>query len=197
MPPFLSPRLKEALYFAAEKHNGQYRKGDRKIPYLVHPVLVAFGVSEYTDDEDIVIAALLHDVVEDCNVSSSKLADMFGKRVATIVDEVSAPKHERNTAWRKRKQYFLDKIADVSREAMIVAGVDKMTNMKAYFEALDKYGEKKISKYFGGSPEEYVWYYRQFGNIMRDTLQEHKIVCDYFSILEYSVKRNKPGSAGL
>jgi len=80
--------IKKALYFACEKHDGQYRKGGR-IPYIAHPVLVVFGVQKYTSDEDVIATALLHDVLEDCpDVSIDILQKEFGDRITNLVKEM-------------------------------------------------------------------------------------------------------------
>ena len=82
--------IKKALYFAAEKHDGQYRRIGNKLPYIIHPVEVAFGVSRYTDDEEVIASALLHDVLEDCpDVCMRFLKKEFNGRIAKIVNEVT------------------------------------------------------------------------------------------------------------
>ena len=102
--------IKRALYFAAQKHDGQYRKGGR-VPYIVHPVLVALSLSEYTDDERIITAALLHDVLEDCpDVSLTHLQEEFGQHIAQLVDEVSLVKEEEYATWKEKKMAYLEKI---------------------------------------------------------------------------------------
>ena len=181
---YLSPCIKEALYFASEKHNGQYRKGG-DVPYITHPVLVAFGVSKYTDDEEIIAGALLHDVLEDCeDVSLVLLQEKFGARIAKIVDDVSILATEEHTTWKKKKQMYLDKIKHVSNDALIIIAVDKMVNMQAYFSALKDKGEIELSQYFGGSPGGYLWYYTEVGNILKSTLEGHLIVQSYFNLLK-------------
>lgn len=87
---FISPLVKGSFYYSATKHDGQYRKGT-ETPFFVHPALVAFGVSEYTRDENTIAAAVLHDVLEDCEVSSSELADASNKDVSRIVEEITEP----------------------------------------------------------------------------------------------------------
>jgi len=78
-----SPSLNDALSFSKESHKHQYRKSGE--PYVVHPILVAAIVVSITDDESMAIAALLHDVVEDTNVSLEEISQRFGKDVAHLV----------------------------------------------------------------------------------------------------------------
>src|SRR5512136_2429879 len=85
-PPKLGPRLQRAFRYAAEKHDGQTRK-QSAVPYLSHLMAVASLVLEGGGDEDMAIAALLHDVVEDCGGMPRlrEIRRQFGPRVARIV----------------------------------------------------------------------------------------------------------------
>ena len=84
--------IMRAAHFAALKHTKQKRKGGEEEPYLNHLIEVADLVAEATDGRpNAVIAALLHDVVEDQEVKIEEIADLFGPTVASIVDEVSTP----------------------------------------------------------------------------------------------------------
>jgi uncharacterized protein (UPF0147 family) len=123
-------RLSKALLFAAEAHRNQRRKGAAQEPYLNHLVEVLDLVVQATggSDMDIVIAALLHDVVEDTSMSYEDVAANFGERVAEIVressDDMSLPKAERRRA----------RIAAMplkSREARLVKIADVISNLRA------------------------------------------------------------------
>ncbi len=98
-PPYLGPRLQRAFRYAAEKHVGQTRK-QSAVPYLSHLLAVASLVLEAGGDEDLAIAALLHDVVEDCGGMPRlrEIRKRFGARVAKIVegctDSFGEPKPE-------------------------------------------------------------------------------------------------------
>ena len=86
-PPPLGPRLQRAFHYAARKHDGQTRK-QTAVPYLSHLMAVASLVLEAGGDEDMAIAALLHDVVEDCGGMPRlrEISKQFGPRVARIVE---------------------------------------------------------------------------------------------------------------
>jgi (p)ppGpp synthase/HD superfamily hydrolase len=123
-------RLTKALLFAAEAHRNQRRKGAAQEPYLNHLVEVLDLVVRATDgtDMDVVIAALLHDVVEDTSTSYEDVAANFGERVAEIVhessDDMSLPKADRRRA----------RIASMplkSREARLVKMADVISNLRA------------------------------------------------------------------
>ena len=80
--------LNDAFQFAMEKHKGALRKN--KEPYILHPIAVAQILADLGFESDLVAAALLHDVVEDCDVTVEYLTERFGKNVADTVDALSA-----------------------------------------------------------------------------------------------------------
>jgi (p)ppGpp synthase/HD superfamily hydrolase len=174
--------IKKALYFAAEKHNCQFRKGG-KVPYIVHPMLVAFGVSSYTDDEEIIAAALLHDTIEDCKeVTETVLQELFGARIAALVTEVSKQKSDQTQTWMQKKEAYIEQIKHTSKDAMLIVAVDKMVNMEGYFEAL-LHDAAAISS-FKGKPEEYVWYYAAIGDVIAEVLGNSKVTQEYQALLQ-------------
>lgn len=180
--------FKQALYFSAEKHDGQYRKGG-KTPYIVHPVMVAFMVAQYTDKSETIAAALLHDVVEDCNVSLNDLEKEFGKEITSLVNEVSfiPPSSKKDMSWRTKKSLYLDKIKHSSNNACIIIAADKITNMSAYFKML-KTNPDIVQKSFNGTVEDYVWYYTEIKKILVETLADHPIVEKYTQVLASAIK---------
>ncbi|MCX6751562.1 MAG: HD domain-containing protein [Candidatus Nomurabacteria bacterium] len=186
---FISPYVKKALCFAAQKHDGQYRKGD-SIPYIVHPIQVAFGVSKYTNDQEIIAAALLHDVLEDCvNVSVHLLRKEFGNRTALMVNELSYKKTKKKKTWKERKKIYLSKIKRASKDALIIVAVDKMCNLELYIDILKK--ENNIISLFKGTPSEYFWYYKKIEEILKSKFGSgSRIVKDYNKILKLLEKEN-------
>ena len=102
----LTPRLQQAITQAATSHDGHYRKGSTK-PYVTHVVSVMLIASEYTDDEDILIACLLHDIMEDRpdTYSFDQMAADFGPRVVDLVQGVT--KDSTLPDWRARSDAYL------------------------------------------------------------------------------------------
>lgn len=123
-------RLTEALAFAAEAHANQRRKGAAQEPYINHLIEVLSLVARVTDGEDteLMIAALLHDVVEDTPVSAPALAERFGMRVAAIVvensDDMTLPKDE-------RRRQRIATMGHKSVDARIVKTADVISNLRA------------------------------------------------------------------
>lgn len=175
---------KKALNFAAQKHDGQYRKFS-KVPYITHPIEVAFNIASYTKDEEIVAAAFLHDILEDCpDVTFYELKKEFGIKIATLVKEVSGDNKNKEKIWKKKKGLYLSKIRKASEEALLIVAVDKMINMNLYFELLKK-NKLAAEKSFKGTPEDYLWYYTSIGDILNGSFNKKSLIIkDYTKSLE-------------
>ncbi|MEP7169373.1 MAG: HD domain-containing protein [Bacteroidota bacterium] len=121
-------QLLKAIVFAAEKHRYQKRKDADKTPYINHPLNVAFTLVEIGKEEDqtLLIAAVLHDTVEDTETTPEEIENLFGKEVLSIVMEVtddkSLPKEE-----RKRLQVINAPHKSVSAKKLKLA--DKISNV--------------------------------------------------------------------
>lgn len=128
-PPFASAALLEALSFAAQKHQGQTRKSADRAPYIHHPIAVATILAREggVQDTETLMAALLHDTLEDTDTSEAELQRHFGPRVAAIVvelsDDMTLPKPE-----RKAMQVLLAR--DYSPPARLVRLADKIANVR-------------------------------------------------------------------
>jgi (p)ppGpp synthase/HD superfamily hydrolase len=157
----LTKRFEDALLFAAEKHRHQIRKGS-KVPYLSHLLGVASLVIEHGGDEDEAIGALLHDVIEDQEVTEEELREKFGPRVAEIVagctDGVPDATTGQKPPWRQRKEAYLAHI-DASRAASIrlVSTADKLHNIRSIITDYRTWGEDLWTRFSGG--RETIWYY--------------------------------------
>ena len=122
-------RVMKAADFAARKHTEQKRKGDASEPYVNHLVGVALLVAEATDGEpDAVVAALLHDVVEDQNVKIDEIAGMFGSEVASLVAEVT---DDKRLAKQVRKDMQIETAPHKSDIASLIKLADKTSNLRA------------------------------------------------------------------
>src|SRR5579863_2926301 len=130
MPENPIVRLARAWRLAAEAHTDQKRKGERAEPYVNHLAEVAQLVAEATGgtDPDLVIAALLHDTLEDTEVKREDLVREFGARVADLVAEVTDDK-ALPQAERKRGQ--IEHASTLSRGAQIIKLADKTSNVRA------------------------------------------------------------------
>ena len=110
-PVFLGPRFLAAFQFAAQKHDGQTRKA-KSVPYLAHLMSVSSIVLEAGGNEDCAIAALLHDVVEDCGGRPMlrEVEDRFGPDVARMVEGCTDSFEDPKPPWRQRKDEYLSRL---------------------------------------------------------------------------------------
>lgn len=123
-----SLRLLEAVRFASEKHRDHRRKGDTAAPYINHPIAVAdrLASSGCAEDTGLLMAAILHDVVEDTDTTHEELVEIFGERVAGIVREVT---DDKSLSRREIKEAAVRTIAGKSREARLLKLSDLIANV--------------------------------------------------------------------
>jgi (p)ppGpp synthase/HD superfamily hydrolase len=168
----LTDRFDRALLYATHVHGGQVRKGT-STPYVAHLLAVAATVLEYGGDEDLAIAALLHDSVEDQG-GKARLEDVrnrFGERVARIVEACSdsladTAKGERKAHWQERKEAYLAHLEKAGEDILHVSLADKVHNARAILRDLRKpdIGEEIWAR-FSQPKERTLWYYRSLAEV--------------------------------
>lgn len=132
-PPLLaaamerSPLVAAALEKAAEAHAGQIRNGSGGMPYIEHPKAVATLLAEHGFDEEVLAAALLHDVVEDSDTTVEELRVSFGEPVAGMVAALSDD--ESIADYSARKVEHRERVAAADGAALAIYGADKLTNV--------------------------------------------------------------------
>ena len=167
--PRLGRRFEQALLFATRKHAGQTRKASR-IPYVGHLLGVASLVLEAGGDEDLAIAALLHDVVEDCGGRPilKEVERRFGERVAHIVDGCTDSYAEPKPPWYERKGKYLKRLRRENTEVRLVSCADKLHNVGTILRDYREVGES-IWERFRGKRDGTLWYYRALADEFRRT----------------------------
>ena len=159
-PVKLGARFRRAFLFAAQKHAQQVRKAST-IPYIAHLMGVASLVLEFGGDEDLAIAALLHDVVEDCG-GARMLAEVrrrFGNRVAKIVDGCTDSYGTPKGPWRERKESYLRHLRTADAETRLVSAADKLNNVRSILSDYREVGDAIWTRFNGGR-DGTLWYYR-------------------------------------
>jgi (p)ppGpp synthase/HD superfamily hydrolase len=156
----LGPRFLRAFQFAAEKHAGQTRKAS-STPYVAHLMGVASLVLEFGGDEDLAIAALLHDVVEDCGGAPmlKEVRRKFGTRVAKIVDGCTDSDIDPKPPWLERKETYIRHLKSADAETRLVSAADKLNNVRSILSDYREVGELVWDRFSGGR-EGTLWYYR-------------------------------------
>jgi (p)ppGpp synthase/HD superfamily hydrolase len=159
-PPPLGIRLQQAFRYAAAKHDGQTRKKSA-VPYLSHLMAVASLVLEAGGDEDMAMAALLHDVVEDCGGMPRlrEIRKRFGPRVAKIVEGCTDSFGEPKPEWVERKKDYLREVKHADAETRLVSASDKLHNVRTILADYRQHGEAIWTR-FNGKKEGTLWYYR-------------------------------------
>ena len=155
----LSSRFDEAFLFAHEAHRDQLRKKTNR-PYISHLMGVASLVLQYGGDEEQAIAALLHDVVEDCG-GAPRLAEIrakFGERVARMVDGCTDSDAVPKPPWRERKERYIERVRSEEDEVLLVSAADKLYNMREILMDLRELGPG-VWERFKGRREGSLWYY--------------------------------------
>ena len=151
-----SAALYDAIEVAARAHHRQVRKGT-EIPYIVHPLAVAGFLIRAQCPEHMVIAALLHDVLEDTPVTVEEIHSHFGRKVSELVTAVSEP--DKKAPWEKRKAHTIQYLGDrANDDVLVVALADKLDNIRAIREGLESAGEMFWER-FNRPREKQKWYY--------------------------------------
>ena len=162
-----------ATEFAMAAHSGQLRKGTQT-PYIIHPfevhqILRAMGASN-----DVCIAGLLHDTIEDCGVDAKSLQMRFGGRIAYLVKAVSENK---SLPWKERKQATIDYINDKSADFEVIQLMfaDKLANLRnTAIEIESAYATNKDNdeywNRFNKGYEYQLWYYSELHKAFRETM---------------------------
>jgi hypothetical protein len=160
MDPVYSARYDRALAFAAVAHREQLRKGT-SIPYIAHVVHVSVILIRHGFDEDLTIAGLLHDVVEDCNIPIDEIQVQFGQRVAQLVEAVSEQKADDGgpLPWEVRKATKLAHLRSGGPDVAALKAADAIHNARSISADLQTDGPAIWARFKRG-PEPTLGYYR-------------------------------------
>jgi hypothetical protein len=167
----LTSKFDDALQFASQLHREQARK-NTQIPYISHPLAVASLVLEHGGTETQAIAALLHDVVEDCGGYDllTAIEQRFGKEVAEIVCACSdsfttGPKPE----WKERRKSHLKHLREAKDSVMLVTAADKLHNLTSILHDLRREGQEFWDR-FNAGPDQQMWYYEAMIQMLKERL---------------------------
>ncbi len=158
--PRLMGQFSKALVYAELKHHNQVRKGG-DIPYVGHLLSVAGLVINDGGSEEQAIAALLHDAVEDAGGPETleEIRANFGQDVARIVEECSDTDKEPKPPWRQRKQAYIDHLADVGMDTLLVSVADKLDNARSMLRDYHAHGPELWQRFTVKDPHDHLWYY--------------------------------------
>ena len=180
----LTERFDEAFAFASELHREQLRKVGR-VPYLSHLLRVAGLALDFGASEDVAIAALLHDAVEDCGGMETEaiIRERFGDFVADVVLETSdstTADANRKAPWRERKEAYLSHLRTGSEAAALVSGCDKLDNITSLTRAMEIAGGEATLSRFKGGASDLIWYYESVAAVLKE---RGTLVADELSVV--------------
>ena len=141
-------KIKEAIHIGSIAHKDQERKLVG-YPYISHPMAVLFIVSHFTEDEDVLVASILHDVVEDTDITLDDIEKQFGKNVRDIVDVLTEDKSVSVKNDRKQKQ--LERFKNANHDVLLIKLADIIHNFCDIMLVLENYSKEDYLNTFGGN----------------------------------------------
>lgn len=166
--------LSEAIALATQAHDGMIRKCGT-LPYILHPMEAAVIVASMSDDQELLAAAVLHDVVEDAGITLVEIEEKFGSRVAELVASETEYKRVYMPAaktWKMRKEESVEVLRATKDVAvkMLYLG-DKLANLRSIHREHRKQGEKIWQQFNQTDPAQHHWYYRSIADAISELSQ--------------------------
>jgi len=135
--------LNEAVNFAASVHRTQKRKGS-DVPYITHPLAVSLILSRVSKDDNVIIAGILHDTIEDCepygSITKNLIEKKFNPEIAAIVDDLT--EQDKTLPWAIRKLAAFTHIKSMSHESLLVKSADVLHNLLSLNDDIETLGDK-------------------------------------------------------
>ena len=156
--------IEKAIQLAAIAHRGQKRKGT-DIPYITHPFGVGVLLCRAGCPEEVVIAGILHDTIEDTTLTLAEIRGEFGERVASTVEACSEP--DKSLPWEERKRHTLEFLNSAPNDVRFVALADKLNNVRAISSDYRENGEGFWERFNRGK-EDHKWYYQGLVAALKD-----------------------------
>lgn len=165
--PLETKYFDKAAMFAIEAHQGTERRG-KGYPYIIHPMEAASIVASITNDQELLAAAILHDTVEDTDVTIEQIREAFGDRVAVLIQNETAPLDE-TMPWREKKTAQVKQLASSPFDSKVVALGDKLSNMRGIAWDYRKIGDAVWNLFHAPNGKADVeWYYRSLAEALSE-----------------------------
>jgi (p)ppGpp synthase/HD superfamily hydrolase len=175
----MSQAVHRAIIFAAQKHAGQVRKST-DIPYITHPVEVMHILTAAGCSERVIIAGLLHDVLEDTATTAQEIRDLFGP---DILDIVQSESEDKSRTWKERKQAAIDRLSSDTIEAKLVCCADKLSNLRSIYADKQEIGENLWGR-FNATKNDIRWYYQSIAEKLKSSLCEDPMYKELTNLIE-------------
>ena len=162
--------VSEAIAFAVKAHDGMRRKKSES-PYILHPMEAAVIVGTMTDDQNVIAAAALHDVVEDAGITLQEIKERFGKRVWELVaSETEDKRADRppEETWHIRKEESLSVLKNTDDIAVLMVWLgDKLANMRSIYRDFKVEGVQMWQRFNQKDEKAQAWYYRSIVDLTK------------------------------
>lgn len=178
--------VERAIQFATFAHAGTKRKGKDR-PYILHPIEAMTIAAALTEDEDVLAAAVLHDVVEDTSLDATDIEREFGPRVRALVMAESEDKMKdlpAEASWKLRKQATIDHLKGLDRNAKIICLGDKLSNIREMARDYQMQGDALWERFNQKDKKEHAWYYRSICDILEVTFGAVPPIKEYRDLLK-------------
>lgn len=167
----------KAIKIAAEAHDKQYRKCS-KLPYITHLMECGFILNGITTNNDIIIAGILHDTIEDTKLDYYYIHNEFNENVANMVRDVSENKRKELPAtetWETRKKESIMHYASMEPKSKLVLLADKLSNLRSIKDDYLKYGDRMWAFFNETDKRKHAWYYGEIMELLEpfDYLEEY------------------------
>ena len=160
--------VSEAIAFAVKAHDGMRRKKS-DAPYILHPMEAAVIVGTMTDDQNVISAAVLHDVVEDAGITIEEIEACFGARVRELVSSETEDKRADlppSDTWRVRKEESLAVLKNTEDIGVLMVWLgDKLANIRSIYRAFKEEGDAIWQRFNQKDAKEHAWYYRSIAEL--------------------------------
>ena len=160
--------VSQAIAFAVKAHDGMRRKKS-EAPYILHPMEAAVIVGTMTDDQHLIAAAALHDVVEDAGITIEEIGEKFGARVKELVASETEDKRADlppAETWRIRKEESLQVLKNTEDLGVLMVWLgDKLANMRSIYREWKRDGDAMWQRFNQHDPKEQAWYYRSIAKL--------------------------------
>ena len=188
-------RIEKAVAFATKAHAGQYRKGTDR-PYILHPIETMAIITRLVRyDEDLIAAAVLHDVVEDTSVTLNRLEKEFGPRVSGLVASVTGDKMRKmppEATWRARKWQTIFNLRKADRETKALVLADNLSNLRELKRNHEKYGDMIWEHFNQKDKKMQEWYFKEIEKIVSKEFEyEYYEEMEEYSEMLYPVFEQK------
>ena len=179
-------KIGKAIKFAVDAHGDTTRKGKNRL-YILHPIETMTIVASLTEDEDVLAATVLHDVVEDTGVKEAEIRETFGNRVADLVMAESEDKMRdipSEASWEARKQTTIDHLAGLERDALLICLGDKLANIREMSRDYKAIGDKLWERFNQKDKKAHERYYSSIFQILAKALGEEPPIREYRALLK-------------